>query len=410
MALKGEVEYTTPVFKVKIPKTKRRKNVEQLESIAKTRVCHRSHEKVNKKNLKRTYTISEGVNLYMTRSAPKKIPRPPDVLLEILKKNMQESGLMTNSHKLFENEDMACSKRGCMPYLRLPLSVTKNSKNSKKCSKNDMGLKLTGRRKDVNSFIAFRSYYSKFFLRLVTQTYLSSVLSKYWASNPEIRRTWEMFAQQYNREKSTLGFVEWLERTYRAEFDLTAEINPKRSSLNTSPYVEDIYSIQRQSEHTVTEFTKQDISFGTTLPLPSSAYSSFDHLFANLHYQDSSILIEEGTEKFNEVTNPLNSALTSKRQSTFEGADYTDVHEFRDKVFIPCNDNSMKPFNYFEEVMWQAANSSFDLPSNMKLLGPKDFRTSQCFEKGDQKSGEHQFLNEEQILDFVFSQDFLNTK
>lgn len=410
MALKGVVEYTTPVFKVKIPETKRRKNVKQLESIAKTRVCHRSHEKVNKKNLKRTYTISEGVNLYMTRSAPKKIPRPPDVLLEILKKYMQESGLMTNSHKLFENEDMECSKRGCMPHLGLPLLVTKNSKNSKKSSKNDMSLKLTGRRKDVNSFIAFRSYYSKFFLRLVTQTYLSSVLSKYWASNPEIRRTWEMFAQQYNREKSTLGFVEWLERTYRAEFDLTAEINPKRSSNNTSPYVEDIYSIQRQSGRTVTEFTKQNIFFGTTLPLPSSAYSSFDHLFANPHYQNSSVLIEEGTEEFNEVTNPLNCALASKRQSTFEGAHYTDVHEFSDKVFISCNDNSMKPFNYFEEVVWQAANSSFDLPSNMKLLGPKDFRTSQCFEKGDQKSVEHQFLNEEQILDSVFSQDFLNTK
>lgn len=410
MTLESAVEYTTPVFKVKIPKTKRRKNEKELKPIVKTSVCHRGHEKVDKRSLKKTYTISEGVNLYMTRSAPKKIPRPPDVLLEILEKNIQENGLVTNIHELFENEDMVYAKRGCMSHLGLSLPETKNSKKSKKSSKNYMSLKLTGKRKDINSFIAFRSYYSKIFLRLVTQTYLSSVLSKYWASNPEIRRTWEMFAQQYNREKSTLGFVEWLKRNYRAEFDLTAEINPKRSSLNTAPYVEDIYSIQRQPGHTVTEFTKQDISFVTTLPPPGSAYSSFDHLFANFHSQNSSTLIEEGTEESNEVTNLLSTAQANKLQSTIESANYTDVHEFRDEVFIPFNDNSMKQFNCFEESVWRATNSSLNLPSNMKLLGPKDSKASQFFEKGDRKLREYQLLNEEQIIDSVFSQDFLNTK
>ncbi|CAI1867427.1 hypothetical protein SEUBUCD646_0N00130 [Saccharomyces eubayanus] len=72
---------------------------------------------------------------------------------------------------------------------------------------------LTSSKKYLNSFMAFRAYYSQFGAG-VKQNILSSLLSEEWHADKMQHGIWDYFAQQYNFINPGFGFVEWLTNNY----------------------------------------------------------------------------------------------------------------------------------------------------------------------------------------------------
>ncbi|CAI4037533.1 SMKI03G0975 [Saccharomyces mikatae IFO 1815] len=68
-------------------------------------------------------------------------------------------------------------------------------------------------KKYLNSFMAFRAYYSQFGSG-VKQNILSSLLSEEWHADKTQHGIWDYFAQQYNFINPGFGFVEWLTNNY----------------------------------------------------------------------------------------------------------------------------------------------------------------------------------------------------
>ncbi|CAI4056342.1 transcriptional co-activator mating type protein alpha SKDI_03G0090 [Saccharomyces kudriavzevii IFO 1802] len=68
-------------------------------------------------------------------------------------------------------------------------------------------------KKHINSFMAFRAYYSQFGSG-VKQNILSSLLSEEWHADKMQHGIWDYFAQQYNFINPGFGFVEWLTNNY----------------------------------------------------------------------------------------------------------------------------------------------------------------------------------------------------
>ncbi|EJS44558.1 hmlalpha1p [Saccharomyces arboricola H-6] len=68
-------------------------------------------------------------------------------------------------------------------------------------------------KKYLNSFMAFRAYYSQFGSG-VKQNVLSSLLSEEWHADKMQHGIWDYFAQQYNFINPGFGFVEWLTNNY----------------------------------------------------------------------------------------------------------------------------------------------------------------------------------------------------
>ncbi|CAD6605298.1 EM14S01-3B_G0051050.mRNA.1.CDS.1 [Saccharomyces cerevisiae] len=68
-------------------------------------------------------------------------------------------------------------------------------------------------KKYLNSFMAFRAYYSQFGSG-VKQNVLSSLLAEEWHADKMQHGIWDYFAQQYNFINPGFGFVEWLTNNY----------------------------------------------------------------------------------------------------------------------------------------------------------------------------------------------------
>ncbi|SCU94932.1 LAMI_0F00232g1_1 [Lachancea mirantina] len=96
----------------------------------------------------------------------------------------------------------------------------------------------TNKRRSINSFIAFRSYYSKCITKKVTQQKLSSVLSEFWSKNPKEQKAWDLLSHQYNKENDGQVFVEWIHQNHILANNPQ---NVKKNLEASKPFVENIF-------------------------------------------------------------------------------------------------------------------------------------------------------------------------
>lgn len=197
-------------FKVKITKSKTRALKRRSKKLVQTLTGGSSLLKIG-------YRKHEGVNLYMSESKPAFIPNPPEELLLYITRKIEKLD----------------SKQ-----LEIIMENNRKANNSRKT--------VSARKKHVNEFIAFRSYYSRMFNGIISQTELSSIISGHWAANKNTRRMWEFISQQYNCDNSTFVFNEWLERNYKVNKTLIPCIEKTKLQKNTTssgkiPYVENIF-------------------------------------------------------------------------------------------------------------------------------------------------------------------------
>ncbi|AMD19463.1 HCL580Wp [Eremothecium sinecaudum] len=201
----ANLNFKTPMFKVKIQKPRNKK-----KKVINSRIMHDVASSENRNNTKGYYKC-EGVNLYMTSAPPLKIPDPPKKLLNYLKIRRNDNiNLKCTQGKLANVKEVAHSPK---------------------------------KRKKINEFMAYRSYYSRFSNGLIPQLELSRILADLWHENPEIKRTWELFSEQYNIEQPNKSFPDWLEEKYSAHYVLQEkqEVKELRKSNIQQPYVEDLY-------------------------------------------------------------------------------------------------------------------------------------------------------------------------
>lgn len=79
---------------------------------------------------------------------------------------------------------------------------------------------------------------------LVSQTELSSIISKHWTVDKQTRKMWEIIAQEYNCEKTNNNFFEWLRNNYVINKDWLFEIIKFDDYMvvkSQKPYIENIY-------------------------------------------------------------------------------------------------------------------------------------------------------------------------
>ncbi|AET37263.1 uncharacterized protein Ecym_1114 [Eremothecium cymbalariae DBVPG len=206
----SEINYKTPMFRVKIKKPKTRKGSRRRKGSSVLKILEIKNQ--DNYNKKKGYYKCEGVNLYMTSGPPKKIPEPPKELLRYIKQQN------------FEFEDI------------------KQSNNNKSIAYSEE-TDIPKKRKKINEFMAFRSYYSRFFRGIVPQLELSRILAQLWHEKPKMKRTWEMFAEHYNMEQPDQSFPEWLEKTYTSSYTPKGKvkIDDDQDEKSKHPYVEDLY-------------------------------------------------------------------------------------------------------------------------------------------------------------------------
>lgn len=72
------------------------------------------------------------------------------------------------------------------------------------------------KRTNLNAFMAFRAYYSRFVLETSAQALLSRKLAEFWFSETN-RDIWEIYASEYCRRKEDLSFVNWLQKELKIE-------------------------------------------------------------------------------------------------------------------------------------------------------------------------------------------------
>ncbi|AEY98440.1 FAFR751W-Xp [Eremothecium gossypii FDAG1] len=207
-----ELNFTTPMFRVKMRNTRIKKHTKK----AGPRIGMEKVDLVDNKvkSIGNGYNKCEGVNLYMTCERPKRIPDPPKELL----KYINTQNIPTNNKNQQSNQIL--------------MGLFKNE------------LKSGGKKKKkINEFMAFRSYYSRFFKGIIPQLELSGILAQVWHEYPDMKRTWEMFAEHYNIEQPNLSFPIWLEKTYAATYTADDLYNLFRVATEEKqkPYVEDVY-------------------------------------------------------------------------------------------------------------------------------------------------------------------------
>nr|CCA89263.1 mating-type alpha1 protein [Kluyveromyces marxianus]CCA89280.1 silenced copy of mating-type protein alpha1 at HML [Kluyveromyces marxianus] len=160
------------------------------------------------------YRKHEGVNLYMSKSYPTSIPDPPQSLISYLKKKLTNVDANEIVRTLLSSNELD----------------SRPKKNKPK--------------RQINDFIAFRSYYSRILNGLVSQTELSSIISKHWTVDKQTRKMWEIIAQEYNCEKTNNNFFEWLRNNYVINKDWLFEIIKFDDYMvvrSQKPYIENIY-------------------------------------------------------------------------------------------------------------------------------------------------------------------------
>ncbi|QLQ78671.1 hypothetical protein HG537_0B00200 [Torulaspora globosa] len=153
------------------------------------------------------YTKEKNTKTFMAKLRPIKIPPPPNTLLrkieeekqKLQSESMAESGSLWDSPIPWDSEELLFS---------IANDVLDNI------------YKKPARRgapaKPLNSFMAFRAYYSQFGYGL-KQNILSPLLASAWHSHPEQQQIWDTFAQQFNFVKPKCGFVEWVDQRYERE-------------------------------------------------------------------------------------------------------------------------------------------------------------------------------------------------
>lgn len=94
----------------------------------------------------------------------------------------------------------------------------------------------------INSFIAFRSFYSRTISRPEYQRELSSKLAEVWKEEPH-REVWEQYTLFYNNYlldcNNKLAFVDWLLQTLELDFD--------NSPLNDVSQTEDAFEFELEN-------------------------------------------------------------------------------------------------------------------------------------------------------------------
>ncbi|GME98805.1 unnamed protein product [Ambrosiozyma monospora] len=95
-----------------------------------------------------------------------------------------------------------------------------------------------------NGFMAFRSYYSKHISKFNIQTSLSRHLADLWKEEKH-QHVWQRYAEEYNRSKTNLLFVRWLEES-TGNLPQADEIDHtfKQVYVASNTIVEDVYSFQ----------------------------------------------------------------------------------------------------------------------------------------------------------------------
>ncbi|SCU98685.1 LAME_0G00166g1_1 [Lachancea meyersii CBS 8951] len=176
-----------------------------------------------------------GVNLYMTYTRPEVIPRTPQIILNL--------GSLTHSSNIQINK--AKSK---IQSSGLDTPIEKELANDT-IFKYD---KEKSPKKRLNPFIGFRSYYASYVKGKIKQQDLSVLLSNYWTSNGQIHKTWEFFTQHYNKNKTDMCFVDWLEKNYNCEHTE----KPAHKQRDEEPYIEDIFS---NTEELLKRYTSKEL-------------------------------------------------------------------------------------------------------------------------------------------------------
>ncbi|SCV02785.1 LANO_0G00232g1_1 [Lachancea nothofagi CBS 11611] len=203
---------------------------------------------------------STGVNLYMTYAKPKLIPKPPQIILNLIEvtktslKGLEPTEDDQGIRKVTTNE-------GCT-------GVTSKS------------LRERGKKKKLNPFIGFRSYYANCVKGKIKQQDLSILLSSYWSTNNDVHKTWEFFTQHYNKHDTGMCFTEWLEKNYKCEHQSPAESNS--TNITREPFIEDIFS---QPDDFLKRFTSRELLDMTNLHFE---YQDLLNITFEEHFQSSS--------------------------------------------------------------------------------------------------------------------------
>ncbi|CUS24240.1 LAQU0S15e00100g1_1 [Lachancea quebecensis] len=157
-----------------------------------------------------------GANLYMSYSRPQAIPKPPKVLMNLVRSTKA---------------------------LSTPAKHLKNGVIVKELDIKQLSIYSdnTVSKKKINPFIGFRSYYAKFAKGRVKQQDLSKILSEYWTKNSEIHSVWEFFTQHYNRDVTSMCFTLWLEENYQPSYE-ESKCGSECMDKQLQPFVEDLYT------------------------------------------------------------------------------------------------------------------------------------------------------------------------
>lgn len=100
--------------------------------------------------------------------------------------------------------------------------------------------KSNERKRRMNGFIAFRSFYSKTIRGTSHQKELSSKLAVIWKNEPH-HQTWNCYALQYNATGGEETFVEWLNRNLGFESGVEDEKTLKIYKNDMLKNVEDVF-------------------------------------------------------------------------------------------------------------------------------------------------------------------------
>ncbi|OBA22190.1 hypothetical protein METBIDRAFT_40341 [Metschnikowia bicuspidata var. bicuspidata NRRL YB-4993] len=112
---------------------------------------------------------------------------------------------------------------------------------NKKLSRIKQGTRYNDTKKRrINGFIAFRSFYSKTIKGTSHQKELSSKLAAIWKTEPN-HQTWNSYALQYNATGGNESFVSWLNRKLGFDTNIEAKKTFKSYKNLTLKNVEDVF-------------------------------------------------------------------------------------------------------------------------------------------------------------------------
>lgn len=233
------------------------------------------------------YHKHEGVNFYVSSKQIQLLPDPPEEIIAFIRRKIRSEG----SAKIEQLLSKGSKNR-----------VVREKKKKKKTIST------------INEFIAFRSYYSKFFNGIISQTELSSIISQHWASNEYTRKLWDVIAQKYNCEQTTLSFSEWMEYHYTSSKKWLNNLGnfakndtkEENQRVDRKPYIENVFITDIQKISKTENFTENFPSFEefgeSEFGLLESLYN-FDE-FYQVNYSENSSYMKQNTDLYS-VLNPI---------------------------------------------------------------------------------------------------------